>query len=137
MTFLAGYLAFLGVFGICDALWLSIMGKVLYRPALGDMLLERIRWVPALIFYFGFPLGVVHFALTPALAAGSWTLALGNGALLGLVAYGTYDLTNLATLRPWKLSITIADVVYGTAVTGVGAALAFFVVRMLASWGWI
>lgn len=137
MTVLASYLAFLVVFGICDALWLGVMGKVLYRPALGDMLLQHIRWIPALIFYFGFPLGVVHFALMPALAADSWMLALGNGALLGLIAYGTYDLTNLATLRPWKLSITIADMVYGTAVTGVGAALAFVVVRMLAGWGWL
>lgn len=137
MTFLAGYLAFLVIFGICDALWLGVMGKLLYRPALGDLLLERIRWAPALVFYFGFPIGVVYFALMPALAAGSWMLALGNGALLGLVAYGTYDLTNLATLRPWKLSITIADMIYGTAVTGLGAALTFFALETLAGWGWL
>jgi uncharacterized membrane protein len=137
MTFLAGYIAFLILFGVCDAIWLGLTGRKLYRPALGDLLLQRIRWVPALIFYFGFPLGVVHFAVMPALAAGSWAQALGNGALLGLMAYGTYDLTNLATLRPWKLSITLADMAYGTAVTGVGAAIAVAAVRMLAGWGWL
>lgn len=137
MSFVAGYLAFLVAFGICDAIWLGTMASKLYRPALGDLLLEQVRYWPAALFYFGFPLGVVHFALMPALRDGSAGAALLNGALIGLLAYATYDLTNYATLRPWTLTITLVDLVYGTVVVGLCTWVAFVIVRRLAGWGWV
>jgi uncharacterized membrane protein len=137
MSFVAGYLAFLAAFGICDAIWLGTMASELYRPALGDLLLEQVRYWPAALFYFGFPLGVVHFALMPALRDGSAGAALLNGALIGLLAYATYDLTNYATLRPWTLTITLVDLVYGAVVVGLCTWVAFIVVRRLVAWGWV
>ena len=68
MHFVIGYVAFLIAFGICDAVWLGTMTAKLYRPALGDLIVEQVRLWPAALFYFGFPLGVIHFALMPALA---------------------------------------------------------------------
>ncbi len=56
MTFLWGYLAALVIFGVLDAVWLSNMARILYRPTLGDLLLDNLRWLPALAFYFLFPL---------------------------------------------------------------------------------
>ena len=94
MRFVAGYVAFLVAFGICDAVWLGTMTARLYRPALGDLIVEQVRYVPAALFYFGFPLGVLHFAVMPALRDGNAGAALVNGALIGLLAYATYDLTN-------------------------------------------
>ena len=129
MTYLVGYAASLVAFGIIDAIWLSTMAGILYRPTLGAILLERLRWTPALIFYFGFPLGIVHFAVVPALATGQFWQAAGNGALFGLFAYATYDLTNHATLRVWTLKLTLADMAYGTVATGIAAAAAFLVLR--------
>ncbi len=70
MRFVVGYVAFLVAFGICDAIWLGTMTTRLYRPALGDLIVEPIRYVPAALFYFGFPLGVLHFAVMPALRGG-------------------------------------------------------------------
>jgi uncharacterized membrane protein len=137
MTFIAGYLVFLVSFGVIDLIWLSIMAGRLYRPALGEMLLDRIRVAPALLFYFAFPAGLVHFALMPALQAGSATAAFGNGALLGLLAYGTYDLTNYATLRRWTLTITLADLVYGTLVAAISTLAAYGGVTMTRGWGWL
>jgi len=68
--------------------------------------------------------GAVVFAVMPALASGRWTTALGLGALLGLLAYATYDLTNQATLKDWSWTVTIADLCWGTFVTAVSAAAA-------------
>ncbi len=137
MRFVAGYIAFLVAFGICDAIWLGTMTGRLYRPALGDLIVEQVRYLPAALFYFGFPLGVVHFALMPALRDGSGNAALVNGALLGLLAYATYDLTNYATLRPWTLTITLADLAYGTVVVGFCTWIAYGVVRRIIEWGWV
>lgn len=132
MRFVVGYVAFLVAFGICDAIWLGTMTARLYRPALGDLIVEPIRYWPAALFYFGFPLGVLHFALMPALRGGGASDALINGALIGLLAYATYDLTNYATLRPWTLTITLADIVYGTVVVGVCSWIAYEVARRVA-----
>ncbi|PTM40021.1 DUF2177 family protein [Bosea sp. 124] len=137
MRFVAGYVAFLLAFGLCDAIWLSTMASRLYRPALGDMLLDEIRYLPAVLFYFGFSLGVVHFALMPALREGSGGSALLNGALVGLLAYATYDLTNYATLRAWTLTITLADMAYGAIVVGLCSWVAYAAVRQMEGWGWI
>ncbi|MBS7742561.1 MULTISPECIES: DUF2177 family protein [unclassified Chelatococcus] len=137
MKFAAGYIAFLIAFGICDAIWLGTMTGKLYRPALGDLIVEQVRYWPAALFYFGFPLGVVHFALMPALRYGSANAALLNGALIGLLAYATYDLTNYATLRPWTLTITVVDLVYGTVAVGLCTWVAYIVVRRAAEWGWV
>lgn len=119
------------VFLALDAVWLSVMAGLLYRPLLGPILLDSFRIVPAAIFYLIYVTGVVWFAVLPALRADSWTLAAGQAALLGLVAYGTYDLTNHATLKDWPTSITIADLAWGTTVTALSATMAFFITRRL------
>ena len=137
MRFVAGYVVFLIAFGICDAIWLTTMGPRLYRPVLGDLLLETPRLAPAVLFYFGFSLAVLYFAVMPALREGSASSALLNAALIGLVAYATYDLTNYATLRAWSLTITAADLVYGTVVTGLCGWLAYVATRQLIAAGWL
>jgi len=131
MTYLVGYVASLAVFGIIDAIWLSAMAGILYRPTLGAILLDRLRWAPALIFYFGFPLGIVHFAVMPAMATGQLWHAAANGALFGLFAYATYDLTNHATLRVWTLKLTLADMAYGMVATSLASVGAFIALRQL------
>lgn len=110
------------VFLALDAAWLTTMADRLYRPALGKLMLERFALLPAAIFYFVYIVGVLVFAVMPGLASGRWTTSLGLGALLGLVAYATYDLTNQATLRGWPWHVTIADLCWGTFVTAVAAA---------------
>lgn len=137
MRFVAGYIAFLIAFGICDAIWLTTMGPRLYRPALGDLLLDTPRLAPAAFFYFGFGLAVVYFAVMPALREGSGSAALLNGALIGLLAYATYDLTNYATLRAWTLTITLADLAYGTIAVGLCSWVAYQVVSRLSAAGWV
>jgi uncharacterized membrane protein len=137
MAYAIGYVVSLIVFGIIDAAWLTAMANTLYRPTLGDLMLDRLRWVPALLFYFGFPLGIVYFAVMPGFRADSAALAIGNGAFLGLLAYATYDLTNFATLKAWTLQITLADIAYGTVTVAVVSAAAYFALKTASGWGWI
>jgi uncharacterized membrane protein len=134
MQFIAAYVTVLIVFGVIDASWLSLMGNALYRPTLGDILLTNLRVGPAIAFYAMFPIGVVVFAVLPALRSGSVNPAVLYGLLFGAIAYGTYDLTNYATLRNWTLQVTVIDIVYGAIATAVAGAVATVVVRSLPSW---
>ena len=125
------YVLILAVFVILDGIWLSQMGQALYRPVLGDILADNVRIVPAVLFYFVYPLGIELFAVLPALRANSSQHAAVYAALFGLLAYATYDLTNYATLRNWTASITLIDLAWGAFVTGASATLAFIASRAL------
>jgi uncharacterized membrane protein len=129
MTYIVAYIAVLLVFGIVDATWLSTMGPLLYRPALGDILTTNLRIAPAIVFYAMYPVGVVAFAVLPALRGQLPMIAVTQALLFGAIAYATYDLTNYATLRNWNLQITVLDIVYGALASSVAATAAYFVVR--------
>lgn len=133
MTFFAAYISVLVVFGIIDAGWLSTMGNILYRPVLGDILVSNLRLAPAVAFYLMYPIGVVAFAVVPGLRAGSLVTAFLLAVLFGALAYATYDLTNYATLRNWTMQITLVDICYGAAASGIAGAVAFLVARALSS----
>lgn len=125
IKYVAAYIATLIVFLAVDAIWLTIMANALYRPTLGDILLPKFQPAPAVAFYLIFIVGVVIFAVTPAFRSGEWTSALLYGALFGFFSYGVYDFTNMATLRNWTLQITLADVAWGTILTGVSATAGY------------
>ncbi|WP_421593082.1 DUF2177 family protein [Shinella sp. M27] len=124
-TIITAYLAAGIAFLIVDAIWLTTMAEMLYRPLLGDKLEPQFRLVPAICFYLIYIGGIVFFAILPALQGGGLVKAALNGAVLGLVAYATYDLTNQATLKDWPLAITLADIPWGAFVTAVGASAGF------------
>ena len=117
------------VFVLLDAAWLTVMGPVLYKPALGDILADKVRLAPAIVFYLLYPIGIAIFAVLPALRAGSVGHAAVYGALFGLFAYATYDLTNAATLRQWTTQITLADMAWGAIATGLAATISVIACR--------
>ena len=121
-TLLTAHLATLVAFLALDAIWLWRMADTLYRPAMGDMLLDGFRLAPALIFYGIYVVGLVHFGVRPGLGGGALA-TLGNAALFGFVAYATYDLTNQATLETWPTVLTLADLAWGTFVSASAASI--------------
>ena len=128
MKYVVAYVVTAVVFLGLDALWLSRVALDMYRREIGSMLLERPSLPVAGVFYLIFVLGIVVLAIAPALASGSgWQGAMLAGAVLGLVAYGTYDITNLSTLKNWSLTVTLTDLAWGTALTAVSAAAGAFV----------
>jgi len=118
-------------FVVADGAWLSIMGPALYKPALGDMLADKVRLAPAIAFYLLYPIGIEIFVLVPALRVGSVGQAAAYGALFGLFAYATYDLTNAATLRQWTTQITLIDMAWGAVATGLCATIAVLACRAI------
>ncbi|ARM91654.1 hypothetical protein RHEC894_PD00148 (plasmid) [Rhizobium sp. CIAT894] len=126
-TVITAYLATGIAFLIVDAIWLTTMADLLYRPLLGDKLEPQFLVAPAICFYLIYVAGIVFFAVLPALESGGLAKAALNGAVLGLVAYTTYDLTNQATLKDWPLAITLADIPWGAFVTALGASAGFMV----------
>ena len=125
--FVVSYLATGIVFLILDAIWLSLMGPTFYRAMLGDKMLETFSIAPAAIFYLIFLVGILVFAVYPALASGSWLTAAFYGGFFGFCAYATYDLTNQATLKDWPVMLTVTDLAWGTVVTGVSATLGYLI----------
>lgn len=112
-------------FGVLDALWLRWAGPNLYRPALGEVLADQFRMGPALLFYACYISAMVWFAVRPGLAQGVPHAVL-NGALLGAIAYATYDLTNQATLKVWSSQISTIDIAWGAAATALASGIAAF-----------
>lgn len=134
MLYAITYVAILVPFCLLDGIWLTVMGKLLYRPTLGNILLPSINLPPALAFYLIYPIGVLVFAGLPAFKAGSVSLALIYGALFGALAYATYDLTNYATLRNWTLLISVVDIAWGAFATALAAAAAYYATRIIGTW---
>jgi uncharacterized membrane protein len=120
-TTLIAYGATALTFLVLDAIWLMSMVDRLYRPGIGHLMADRPNLAAAVPFYLLYVLGVVVFAVMPGIKAQDWTVALGLGALLGLFAYGTYDLTNLATLKGWSVSVSLIDMAWGAALTASAA----------------
>jgi uncharacterized membrane protein len=124
------YFIVLVIFLAIDMVWLTVIAKKLYADKLGYLMAPKPVLPAALAFYLLFVAGLMVFVISPALAGGSWLQALLAGLFFGLITYATYDLTNLATVKDWPVLITVIDLVWGSAVSGVTALLGFWVIRL-------
>ncbi|MDR9754684.1 DUF2177 family protein [Pseudomonas sp. SZMC_28357] len=123
---LFAYVATLLAFLVLDGLWLGVLMGPTYKALLGSLMLDQPRLAPAAVFYLLYIVGCVVFVVLPAV---TWQRAARLGALLGLVAYGTYDLTNWATLNGWSAQVSLMDWAWGTFATAVACTVGFWVAR--------
>jgi len=130
LKFIVAYAATAIVLFGLDFIWLSRMFGF-YQSQMGGLLLEKPRLGYAAAFYAVYVIGVVVLVVLPSASAGSWVNALLGGALLGLVAYGTYDMTNMAVLKGYQLPVAIVDMAWGTVVTAVSATVGTLVLGWL------
>ena len=119
----------LAVLVIGDALWLGWFGQAVVRPALGPTMRENLSWTPVILFYLLYAVGVVVFAIDPALRSKSLAAAAALGLLFGFMAYMTYDMTNMATLKAWTVKLLAMDIAWGSFVTGLAAFVSAWVSR--------
>ena len=127
MNFTVSYLAAILAFLAIDFIWLKYVALGFYRSQIGHLMLDKPNLAIAGIFYLVYVVGVVILAVNPALEKQQWTIAVLYGGLLGLVAYGTYDITNLATLKTWPAIVSIIDVIWGTVLTASVATISYFI----------
>jgi uncharacterized membrane protein len=118
-----------GVMAIFDAIWLTVVASKFYKSQIGQLLLDKPNMTAAVIFYVVYVVGIVAFVLSPALDKGSWAYALGYGALFGLVAYATYDLTNLSTLKGFTTKLVLVDMLWGVCLTAAVSIIAYGIIR--------
>jgi uncharacterized membrane protein len=128
VAYVSTAIVFLGI----DALWLGKVATTYYRGWIGNMMLDQPNFVAAAVFYLVYVAGVVYFAVMPALNGGGWSQAAIAGAILGFIAYGTYDMTNLATLKNWPIIMTVVDMSWGTILTSFAAVMGFFITQKFA-----
>ncbi len=114
-----------------DLLWLGFLARGFYRREIGHLMADRVGWPAAIVFYVLYGGGVVYFCTMDALREGGLRTALQNGAVLGLLVYGTYDLTNMAVLRGWGPRVSAADVLWGVILTTTASAAAYVAARSI------
>lgn len=124
-TFFKLFAIALPTFLVIDLIWLGILARGFYQRQMGSLMRPEVNWAAALAFYGIFVVGIVVLAVWPAVQKESFLQAILLGALLGLVAYAAYDLTNLATLQGFPSTMAMVDLVWGTLLTGTVSAVTY------------
>jgi uncharacterized membrane protein len=126
------YLVTLFAFFAIDMVWLGLVARSFYYDQLGFLLNPQTNWFAAMIFYLLFIAGILVFVVIPGLKENSLKKTILRAAFFGLVTYATYDLTNLATIKDWPLTITIVDLAWGTVLTIAVSCIGFLAGKRLA-----
>jgi uncharacterized membrane protein len=122
--FLVAFTSFL----LIDGLWLTVIAKSFYAEHLGFLMSKTPNFTAAGIFYLIYVFTLVVLIISPAVQKGSLQSAILTGALFGLCAYATYDLTNLATIKNWPVLVTIVDMIWGTFLSGAVAGISYWII---------
>lgn len=117
---------------VLDAIWLGLTARSFYVPKLGHLMAEQPNFMIAALFYLFYAGAVAILASMQGHTQSSLGVALGLGAVLGMAAYGTYDFTNLATLKDWPVVVTVVDIIWGTVVTAASATGGYLALRSFA-----
>ena len=118
---------------IIDMVWLLWLGRGFYVDEIGGLLLEQPNLIAAFAFYALYIAGLVYLVIAPAAEADSVTKAVISGAVFGLVAYATYDLTNLAVMKGFTLKIALIDMVWGMVLSAAVSGLTVKIVSLFQS----
>jgi uncharacterized membrane protein len=122
------------VFFAIDMLWIGVVAYGFYRSQIGHLMADTVNWPVAIVFYLVFLVGLMVFAIAPALAQKSLMYAIAFGAMYGFFTYATYDLTNWATLKNWPALVSFVDMLWGAVLSASVAGITYllattFIVR--------
>lgn len=131
MKYIYLYLLTFLVFFIIDFIWLKYVASNLYASKIGQLMSSNPKLVPALIFYLIYVIGIIILAILPGYETKNLWKTIIIGALFGMIAYSTYDLTNLATLKDWPLSLTLIDIAWGTTLTVATSTAGYFIASFI------
>jgi len=131
--FLKLYAVAITAFLIIDLIWLGVVARSFYQNQIGHLMRSNVNWAAAIAFYLVFVSGIVVLVVWPAVERQSPVHAIGLGALLGLVTYAAYDLTNLATMRGFPLTVAAVDLVWGTVLCATVSAITYLIGSRLVS----
>jgi uncharacterized membrane protein len=118
------YFSTLIVMVLLDMVWIGGIAREFYKNRIDAL---EFHAVPAVLFYLMYAVGIVVF--TNSAAGANWHTTLAYGALFGLFAYGTYDLTNLATLRGWSAQLVVVDMLWGMLVSAASSTAGLLITQ--------
>lgn len=122
--FAVTFVVFMGI----DLIWLGFVAKNIYSKYLGYLMAPKVNWLAALVFYVIFIVGVLYFVIAPSLVDRDFTQLVIRAMLFGFMTYATYDLTNLATVRDWPITITIIDLIWGTTLSTSVSVISYLII---------
>lgn len=122
--FAVTFVVFMGI----DLIWLGFVAKNIYSKYLGYLMAPKVNWLAALVFYVIFIIGVLYFVIAPSLVDRDFTQLVIRAMLFGFMTYATYDLTNLATVRDWPITITIIDLIWGTTLSTSVSVISYLII---------
>lgn len=125
--FIIAFIVFLAI----DAVWLGLVAPKLYKEYIGHLMTDKPNFIAALIFYVVFIIGLVYFVIEPNVVDQNLKRLIVSALLFGFVTYATYDLTNLATLKDWPITITVIDLVWGSFLSFATSILTFYIYGFL------
>ena len=125
------YFITLAIGFVIDLVWLGVMNSRFYKPKLAGLMSDKVNWLPGIMFYVLFVFGLLALVVIPAFNNESWLSAMLMGGLLGMIAYGTYDLTNLASIKNWPVPVTVVDIIWGTVFSAIVATIGYFIAKAL------
>ena len=131
MIYIKAYFGALLTFLVMDGIWLGTIATDFYFGQLGSLLRDEPNWLAAILFYLLYIFGIVYFSIKPSLNSGNYKTVLRDGCLFGLLAYATYDMTNLATMANWPVIVTIVDIVWGVVITSASAISGYIFAKKL------
>ena len=123
--YVATFIAFFAI----DIIWLGLVARRFYDRHLGFLLTDKPLWSAAILFYLLFVAGVLILIVLPGLNLFSTRRLILNGALFGLVAYGTYDLTNFALVKGWPWIVTVVDMCWGAVLASITSYIGFLLAK--------
>jgi len=119
------------VFFLADAVGLRLLIKPVFERHVAHLFATPFRTIPAALFYLGYVAGILWFVSVPGFHTDNPGSALFGGFLLGLMAYGTYEFTNYATLSAWSVEQVVTDTLWGGVLTGFSAWSGIVIVRAI------
>ena len=119
------------IFLVIDVIWLSFATKSFYRPLIGNLLTDKpVMWA-AVLFYLLYVFGMALVVIQPCIDSSSLFKTIYTGFIFGLVAYGTYNLTNMAVLKGWSPTVTFVDMFWGGSLTAVSATTGLYIAKKI------
>ena len=131
MVYITSYIITTIIFLTLDAIWLGRVAKSFYFLRLSHLIASKPNLKIAALFYACYTAGIVFFAIHPAMTDKCAITALINGAVFGFLAYGTYNFTNMATLKDWPNKVSLIDMIWGTALTAISACSGFWITTIV------
>ena len=101
-----------------DAVMLTVVMKPIFTRHLGDAMRDSPMLAPAGLFYLAYVAGLVFLVSVPALRDAAPGRAALHGAIIGAMAYGTYEFTSMSIMKDWSWQMVVTDTLWGAVLTG-------------------